>query len=735
MKGSMGVLALCAGVLCSAQAQSVYYVDAARGADTHEGSQAKPFASLFKAREVIRELKAKHAFPSKGVIVEVKGTFTCADKTLELAEQDSGASADAPVIYRASPEGALLVGGYVLAAEQFKPVTDPATLARLTEAARPHVRVLDLKALGMMLLSPLPDKFNGWSEMELFAEGKAMQLARWPNTGWTSFTNVIDRGVKPIDHATGEWEHGYKGGTFAYDGDQPSRWDVSKGIWMNGFWCHDWANETLKIGAIDKEKHHITSAGIHTYGIGTSSKWNPPRRRYYVFNLLEELDIPGEWYVDRENRLLYYYPIQGSLNNLVLSVQKNPIIKVSKAAFVQLKGMTFKFSTATPVQVEHAKSVVLEGLTVSQITQGGISVNGGTDCTVTGCEVSQVGTTGLSVSGGDRKTLTPCRHRVEQCELHHAGRLQRTGGTALRFNGVGITVTHNLIHDTPYIAVQYGGNDNLFEYNEVHSAMMESGDGGGLYTGRDWGSQGNIVRYNYFHHYGQAGVDRRRALGLPDEFEPLKDHVMVMGVYLDDCDSGELVCNNIFYKTGWAAFVGGGRYNTISNNLFIECTSALHLDDRGLKRARPGEGTKDGWDLLAKIQVYNYQQSPWKERYPQLVNVMDDEPKLPLHNAFMNNVAVNCPLFFQMHGTVKTTTLNRLDFHDNLAVGPINKRDIDSFPQEQDAMRKRVTLTTEALPCAQNPDQDHFKIQESDAFKQRAPWFARIPLEKIGKGK
>ena len=176
---------------------------------------------------------------------------------------------------------------------------------------------------------------------------------------------------------------------------------------------------------------------------------------------------------------------------------------------------------------------------------------------------------------------------------------------------------------------------------------------------------------------------------------------MVMGVYLDDCDSGELVCNNIFYKTGWSAFVGGGRYNTISNNLFIECTSALHLDDRGLKRARPGEGTKDGWDLLAKIQMYNYQQSPWKDRYPWLVNVMDDEPKLPLHTAFMNNVAVNCPLFFQMHGTVKKTVLNRLDFHDNLAVGPINKRDTDSFPQEQETMRKRVTLTAEALPFAQ----------------------------------
>ncbi|NCB29535.1 MAG: hypothetical protein EOM63_07215, partial [Clostridia bacterium] len=371
MKRSMGALALCAGMLCTVQAQSVYYVDAARGADAQEGTQAKPFATLVQARDAIRALKAKQAFPQKGVIVEATGSFSFADKTLELTEQDGGLSAEAPVVYRASSAGARLVGGYLLAAEQFKPVTDAATLARLSECARQQVRVLDLKAVGMGALPPLPDKFSGWSEMELFAEGKAMQLARWPNTGWTSFTNVIDRGVKPIDHATGEWEHGYKGGTFAYDGDQPNRWDVSKGIWMNGFWCHEWANETLKIGAIDKEKRHITSAGIHTYGIGSSSKWNPPRRRYYVFNLLEELDIPGEWYVDRENRLLYYYPVNGALNNLVLSVQKNPIVKINKAAYIEVKGFSFAFSTATPVQVSQSKNIVLDGLTVSQITQGG----------------------------------------------------------------------------------------------------------------------------------------------------------------------------------------------------------------------------------------------------------------------------------------------------------------------------------------------------------------------------
>ena len=714
-------------------AQTVLYVNPQAGCDDNKGTASKPFASLEKARDAIRALKRDGAFPGNGVAVELTGTFAMPTNTFALDANDGGPCADAPVIYRASKRGARFLGGHVLPESGFRTVTDAATLARLPDGARGKVVCFDLKSLGVASLPPLPDKFSGWSEMEVFSGGKAMRLARWPNTGWAEIAKVIDRGVKPIDKATGEWEFGYKGGTFEYAEDAPARWKVEKGIWMNGFWCHDWANETLKIGAIDKEKKQITAAAIHTYGIGNSSKWHTAKRRYYVFNLLEELDSPGEWYVDRENGVLYFYPPGGDLSGVVLSVQKKPLIQINKACNVRLEGLTFQYSTGKAVSVVACENVVLENLRVSDLTADGIGISGGKSCGLNRCEVSDVGGTCVSVSGGDRKSLTACGHFVTDCRLHHSGRLQRTQGICLSFSGVGIRVAHNLIYDSPYIAVVYGGNENLFEYNEVHSAMMESGDGGGLYTGRDWGSQGNVVRYNYFHHFGRPGVDWQKARGLNPDYEPLGENVMVMGVYLDDCDSGDTVCNNIFYRTGWSAFVGGGRYNTISNNLFVECTSALHVDDRGLVRARPGEGTKDGWDLLAKLQALNFQDAPWKDKYPHLVNIMQDEPKLPLHNVFSGNVAINCPRFLQMHGSMETTTLPRLDFHDNLVFGPVNKGDEEAFPQTGDG-KKRAEFRPENLADIAAPDVNGFKVQDSADFKRLAPWFKRVPLEKIGLG-
>lgn len=725
----IGFLAILAGSAFGAQ--TVLYVNPQSGCDANDGSAAKPFASLEKARDTVRTMKKDAVLLAGGVAVELTGTFAMPTNAFVLDADDGGSSAMAPVVYRASKAGALFVGGHVLPSSGFKAVSDAATLARLPEGARGKVVAFELRSVGVAKLAPLPDKFNGWSEMEVFCGGQAMRLARWPNTGWAQIDKVVDRGVKPVDKATGEWEFGYKGGTFEYAEEAPTRWDVATGIWMNGFWCHDWANETLKIGAIDKEKRQITAAAVHTYGIGNSSKWHTAKRRYYVFNLLEELDAPGEWYADREGGVLYVYPPTGELGDVVVSVQKQPLIKIAKASHVRLDGLTFQYSTGKAVSVADCESVVLENLRVSNLTTDGLSVSGGKNCGLNRCEVFGVGGTCVSVSGGDRKSLTGCGHFVTNSHLHHSGRLQRTQGKCLSFSGVGIRVAHSLIHDSPYIAVVYGGNENLFEYNEVHSAMMESGDGGGMYTGRDWGSQGNVVRNNYFHHFGQPGVEWQKAKGLNPEYEPLKESVMVMGVYLDDCDSGDTVCENIFFRTGWSAFVGGGRYNTIRNNLFIECTAALHLDDRGLKRARPGEGTKDGWDLLAKLQALNWQASPWKDKYPHLVNVMQDEPKLPLHNVFAENVAINCARFLQMHGSLKDTTLPRLDFHENLVLGPVNKQDAEVFPQTDDG-KKRAEFRAEALPDSADPDVSGFKVQDGAEFKRLAPWFKRVPLEAIG---
>ncbi|MDO4574074.1 MAG: right-handed parallel beta-helix repeat-containing protein [Planctomycetia bacterium] len=692
-----------------------YYVDARKGNDANDGSEARPWQTVEKARDFVRALERRD-----GVTVRLCGTFAYPKATLELNEKDSGTT------YGTFGDGALFIGGIAIPSEHFTPVTDESIRKRLKPQVGEKVLCCDLAKLGLDSIPPLPKQFRNWENVELFAGGKAMPLARFPNQGWLEIARVIDRGVKPVDRATGEWEFGYKGGTFEFTEDEPLRWDVSQGVWLNGFWCHDWSNETLQVAQIDKEKKTFTMGAVHTYGIGNSSKWHTAKRRYYALNILEELDSPGEWYLDVATNRLYFYPPEEGLGEVFLACQKQSLLQLKNAQNVTLENLRFAYSVGAPVTVSQCQNVVLRRLNVSNTTAGGIRISGGKNCVLEDSEISQIGGLGVSVSGGNRKTLERCDHQVLHNHIHHCGRLQRTGGACIAFHGVGCRIAHNLFHDTPYICVQYGGNEHLFEYNEVHSAMMEAGDGGGMYTGRDWGSCGNVVQFNYFHHYGQAGVDWQKERGLNPNYEPLKENVMVMGVYLDDCDSGDTIQNNIFYRTGWSMFVGGGRYNKIYNNLFLDCTAATHLDVRGLSRLKLDDTGDPSWRLPRKLEALGYKESPWKERYPFLLNILDDEPLLPLHNEFRNNVAIHCKTWLQMHGDVRKTCLDRIPFSGNVVF------DYGTDKTKADFTPDRVDFRDDPLPAnALTPEADGFKIQEE--IHRRVPQFQIIPLEKIGR--
>ena len=119
--------------------------------------------------------------------------------------------------------------------------------------------------------------------------------------------------------------------------------------------------------------------------------------------------------------------------------------------------------------------------------------------------------------------------------------------------------------------------------------------------GSDYAERGVIVRHNYFHHTGGYGMGS-------------------MAVYLDDCASGALVYGNIFYKTSRAVFIGGGRDNTVENNVFVDCDPAVHLDGRGLD-PRPVWQDMVNKTMRERLEDVRYLRSPYITRYPLLGSI------------------------------------------------------------------------------------------------------------------
>jgi hypothetical protein len=564
-----------------------------------------PFASLERARDEIRKWKTERR--QDGVAVCVRGGRYELREPFLLEAQDAGTET-APVVYRAyNEEPVILSGGRAI--PHFEPVADAAILKRLPEAARAEVRQATLSTLGVSDLGAVAEAGN---RIELFYDNRPMPLARWPNEGFTNVVKVVGETPFTVHGITGD-----RTGRFIYDADRPACWKDEPDPWLHGYWFWDWSDAYQRVAAVDATRRIIElEPPYHHYGYRNG-------QRYYGVNLLCELDMPGEWYLDRRTAVLYFWPPGPvSAHNVVVSVLSS-LISIVGARWITLQGFILEATRGTAVTVRDSARILISGCTIRNTGAYGASIEGGTACGVHRCTIHQTGEGGIVLHGGDRPSLTPGEHYADDNHIHAFGRLYRTYRPAVRITGVGNRITHNRIHDGPHNAIQLNGNDHLIEYNEIYDVCYETGDVGAFYMGRDWSERGTVIRYNYFHDIRGPGLHG------------------AMAVYLDDAASGITVCGNVFVRASRAAFIGGGRDNTVENNVFVACNPSVHVDARGMNWMRD---IVEGDSLMPqRLAAMPYTSAPWRERYPELPTLLNDAAGAPKGNRIVRNISIDGP--------------------------------------------------------------------------------------------
>lgn len=619
----------------------------------NRGRTDGPFATLERARDAVRELKRQGKLPAGGVRVWLRGGIYFRQSPFSLTPEDSG-TAESPIVYGAyRGEKVRLVGGKAVSG--WKPVTEEAVLRKLPPEARGKVVWVDLRAQGITDFGQMRRRGFGLpptvpAGLELFYQGKPMPLARYPNEGWLRIAST---------------PAGQQGGRFTCDDPRRARWAGAKDVWVHGYWTWDWADSYEKVVSVDPERGEIVTAEPHgVYGY-------TPGKRFRVLNLLEELDAPGEWYLDRDTGRLYFYPPDAGDGEAMVSLTEQPLVTLQDVSHVRLERLTFEVTRGTAVEVRGGEHVTLAGCTFRNIGTVGVIVEGGKAHRVVSCDFMDLGDGGVQVSGGDRNTLTSCEHEVENCLFTRFSRWSRTYRPAVLVGGVGVRVAHNLMYDAPHSAILLGGNDHLIEYNEIHHVCTETGDAGAFYMGRDLTQRGTVLRYNYFHDLGKSLQ--------ADTF------VDVMAVYLDDCTCGITVFGNLFVRAGRAAMIGGGRDNTVENNIFVDCEPAVHVDARGMGWASFWFDGRDS-TLMDRLKAVPYQQPPWSERYPQLVNILEDEPAKPKGNRIVRNICVGgrwIDLYDNLNDQIVTIRDNMVNDEVGLEVTPQGVRLRDGSPAYQ----------------------------------------------------
>ncbi|MBN1543192.1 right-handed parallel beta-helix repeat-containing protein [candidate division KSB1 bacterium] len=709
------------------------YTISPSGNDDWPGTTAQPFRTLEHARDAIRHIKATDGLPSNGVTVWLRQGVYELNQSFELSELDSG-TPEQRISYSAYPgEKVTLTGSRLLPPSSFAPVSKGHLLQRLPVKSRDQVRVCDLDALGIKDYGRLEQYGHALpvvpAPMELFVDRRVMTLARYPNDGYLLIGEVLDPGSIP---RYSDYEN-IRGGTFRYTDDRHKRWLQAKEIWLQGTFMWGYADDHIKVAEIDTLAGTVRLASPHMYGIGTDK----PYRHYYARNLLEELDQPGEYYIDRKNGLLYLWPpALKPETEIRVSMVEEPLIVLENVSFVDLKNLTVAMSRGMGIYLEGGENNLIAGCTLHALGTLGILMgqgarqtfphithedyegvpvsrdignlqghiykyttwerNGGHDHRILSCDVFDTGCGGIYLSGGSKKNLILGNCSVENCRIHDYNRRNKFLWSAINVDGCGNRVAHNEIFNSEFQGIYVHGNDHLFEYNHIHHTALNSNDTSPWYMGRDPSDRGTVIRYNFFHHCGSP------------------DREWTMGVYFDDGTCGALVEGNVFYKVGsyGTVYSNAGHDLLVRNNIFVQgygpvlCLKSMWYDFGYELRSTYFDS--GGIYHRRLKQLLDITQPPYSERYPELVDWMDlmSDGKTyvgmhPRRNRFDTNVIIGYGETYRLVGEHA-----QFDFGKN-------------YQSSKD-------------PGFIDPAALNFQLSDDSPVYRELPDLQKIPFEKIG---
>ena len=580
---------------------------APNGDDLNQGTITEPLKTFHGAQEFIRNLKSEADLPDGGLTVYFRsGEYET--EGLKFTSRDSG-SAEAPIEYAAYPgEVVTMLGG-----------------RRLKGWKNSHLGETDIHHFKLRSM----DVFD-YEGVELFCNGKAMTVARYPNAGWSYIWNVNPQ----------TWFH-----EFFYMGERPAEWVDSPKARIRGYFFYDWKFMSLSISEVvpwnEEDQMSQLGAGgvmrINTDEFGYNYGFKAGMR-YYVDNILSELDIPGEYYID-DAGTIYFWPI-GDIEELEIYAS----IHTTFARFVGVHYVTFsnmdiRYYQGDVLKVNRCSHLWFKNLTISNSGGTGLIMQNSTFSGLVDSEIYGLGQGGISLSGGDRRVLHPSNLSASRNKIYNISRVTRTFTPAFLLQGVGIEVADNFVTDVPHVALELHGNDHMVVRNNFTRISFECGDCGAIMSSRSFTYYGNEISHNHFRDVASTA-----------EYTALEN---VRAIFLDDHVSGFTITNNTFWNCSDAILIGGGRQNKVYNNTFEYCNTCVYLSKRP-DQTECGEGGT--WSK--EFKLFDVKQPPWSKRYPDLAKIASLHKSDIMCSPVLNTVIGNrCPNSNHKFHNLKTSDI------------------------------------------------------------------------------
>jgi hypothetical protein len=646
MKLSLLLVIACCQLSFEGAAGADFFVSS-QGKDTWSGKLADPgekdgpFATLARAREAARELGKSQTEP-RAVRVVIRGGTYYLDAPLTFGPEDSGTE-KAPVVYAAATgERVVLSGGRRLVGGRWGQVNGH------------KAWVLDVPEV----------KEGRWRFRQLFVNGTRRPRTRLPKQG--------DYRIESLPGYTGDFLRSPTKRFVYAPGNIVPGWRNLRDVEIVGI--TRWLDNRLPIESVSAETRTVTLDRASLFALLSNDKPGP----YWVENVFEALDTPGQWYLDRSRGELYCLPLMGEdLSSAeIVAPRLQQVVKVvgredAPVHDFHFEGLTLAhtewqppadYSSSLQAGIEvpgallfdYAQRCAFTGGGIEHIGNYGVEVNVGcTDIEIARNQITDIGAGGVRIGhffswetdgsgqlterGRQRKAAMPKgphsqRITVADNEIAHCGRFTPEAVGIFVGDNAHNKIIHNHIHDTYYTGISVGSvqdfgpcqaTGNIIEYNHLHDlgqGMLS--DLGAIYT---CSTPDSRIRFNLIHD-----VSRRDYGG--------------WGIYPDEGSHDLLIQKNLVYRCqDGALFAHHIRDITAENNIFAF--------NRGAQIDRGGIG---GFELTFRRNLVFHKEG-------KAVGDYGDEKTSPDVCAFDHNLYWNAgkPVLFGKKSLVQWQTIGQ----------------------------------------------------------------------------
>ena len=613
-------------------------------------------------------------------------------------------------------ENVVFTGASKVNKEDFALLSDPDKLARVKQKAKGKIYTLDLSECMTAAAG----------DIALYEDNVLANVGRYPDNGY--ITAKFSGSTVNIDSADKRmWKNEPDGKLFGYF---PSSYETTSADFS--------INDSMEI---------VT---------GFNRNDSVPLRAY---NMLCETDSPGEYYI--EDGILYYYPM-GELENVEITDLRFELFNITNSENVTLDGIVAEKNKNNAITISGSKNVNVLNSEIRHIAGNGISISNSFDTTVDGCKIYDLRNSGVEVVNcGKYVTLQSGNTMIKNSRIYNFANTGSVGNAGVRIaGGMDTTVYGCVIHDSAAQGITVGGGyGHTVEKCDIYNVTNYMSDAGAVYFNTGVLGRGSKVIDNYIHDIvcGYNGNVNGE----------------VYAIYLDDFTGGAVVSGNTIANIRKAGKIGGGRDNTITNNIIIGAWNGINYDNRGAMgvymfhpKAMAGStqefnGTDGGlysgyFDLIANSE---YDPEKWYAKYPGFKKLAEDielekaywaalnddsitdkdsyyyDAALPVNTILTNNVSVNpagyeLPLEFWWDWRTQYNT----NYKNNLSVAAkiYNQRDVTQFSENGNTFVSGSENVTAAKAWFEDYANDNYQLKADNGISSYLSGFKNINLAEAG---